>query len=168
MRRITARKNRTWCDWCLNDFPAAGADVDHVRPLSMGGTDTDGNVQVLCRGCHRLKTSTEFGARGLALCPPRSRCTTGGGDQGDKPSGDVLDGQVHATGPEFKDRAALGLGGHGCLSRSHRVAEPVGEPGMRPVQHTVQCSRLSLNADQACRCVRANRKAARHTSFPRA
>ncbi|MEU8617288.1 HNH endonuclease signature motif containing protein [Streptomyces sp. NPDC048623] len=36
-------------------------DVDHVRPLSMGGTDTDGNVQVLCRGCHGLKTSTEFG-----------------------------------------------------------------------------------------------------------
>ncbi|MFJ6348534.1 HNH endonuclease [Streptomyces sp. NPDC092046] len=32
-----------------------------MRPLSMGGTDTDGNVQVLCRGCHRLKTNTEFG-----------------------------------------------------------------------------------------------------------
>lgn len=37
-------------------------DVDHVRPLTMGGADTDGNVQVLCRGCHQLKTSTEFGA----------------------------------------------------------------------------------------------------------
>ncbi|WSL44030.1 HNH endonuclease [Streptomyces sp. NBC_01268] len=33
---------------------------DHARPPPMGGTDTDGNVQVLCRGCHRLKTSTDF------------------------------------------------------------------------------------------------------------
>ncbi|MFD9073659.1 HNH endonuclease [Streptomyces lasiicapitis] len=36
--------------------------ADHVRPLAMGGTDTAGNVQVLCRGCHALKTTTEFGA----------------------------------------------------------------------------------------------------------
>ncbi|WP_107105678.1 HNH endonuclease [Streptomyces roseifaciens] len=28
----------------------------------MGGPDTDSNVQVLCRECHALKTSTEFGA----------------------------------------------------------------------------------------------------------
>ncbi|MFE7115836.1 HNH endonuclease [Streptomyces sp. NPDC057654] len=50
-----------WCDWCLNTFAARAVEVDHVRPLAMGGTDTDGNVQVLCRGCHKLKTSTEFG-----------------------------------------------------------------------------------------------------------
>ncbi|MFE7319122.1 HNH endonuclease [Streptomyces sp. NPDC057555] len=36
--------------------------MDHVRPLALGGTDTDRNVQVLCRGCHRLKTGAEFGA----------------------------------------------------------------------------------------------------------
>ncbi|MEV4947499.1 HNH endonuclease signature motif containing protein [Streptomyces sp. NPDC053755] len=61
LRRIIERKGHAWCDWCLDDFPAADVDVDHVRPLSMGGADTDGNVQVLCRGCHQLKTSTEFG-----------------------------------------------------------------------------------------------------------
>ncbi|WP_324606522.1 HNH endonuclease signature motif containing protein [Streptomyces bikiniensis] len=55
------RKGAAWCDWCLDDFPADAVDVDHVRPLSMGGTDTDGNVQVLCRRRHRLKTRTEFG-----------------------------------------------------------------------------------------------------------
>ncbi|MFF6787936.1 HNH endonuclease [Streptomyces filamentosus] len=48
----------------MGDFPTADVDVDHVRPLSMGGTDTDGNVQVLCRDCHQLKTSTEFGRSG--------------------------------------------------------------------------------------------------------
>ncbi|MER6052952.1 HNH endonuclease signature motif containing protein [Streptomyces sp. NPDC001793] len=36
--------------------------MDHVRPLALGGTDADDNVQVLCRGCHALKTETEFGA----------------------------------------------------------------------------------------------------------
>ncbi|MFE6099771.1 HNH endonuclease [Streptomyces laurentii] len=61
LRRIIERKTSAWCDWCLQNFAPADVDVDHVRPLSMRGTDTDGNVQVLCRGCHRLKTVTEFG-----------------------------------------------------------------------------------------------------------
>ncbi|WP_235096089.1 HNH endonuclease [Streptomyces sp. A1-5] len=52
------------CAACRLSFPASAVDVDHVRPLALGGTDTDGNVQVLCRGCHRLKTCTEFGAAG--------------------------------------------------------------------------------------------------------
>ncbi|WP_328962669.1 HNH endonuclease signature motif containing protein [Streptomyces virginiae] len=42
-------------------------DVDHVRPLSLGGEDTDGNVHVLCHDCHQLKTSAEFG--GASTCP---------------------------------------------------------------------------------------------------
>ncbi|MFJ3901783.1 HNH endonuclease [Streptomyces sp. NPDC090025] len=62
LRGVIDRRGTAWCDWCLDDFFAADVDVDHVRPLSMGGTDTDGNVQVLCRGCHGLKTATEFGA----------------------------------------------------------------------------------------------------------
>ncbi|MFB7266035.1 hypothetical protein ACFCXH_28405 [Streptomyces nojiriensis] len=31
--------------------------------MSLGGEDTDGNVQVLCHDCHGLKTRTEFGTR---------------------------------------------------------------------------------------------------------
>nr|WP_248296359.1 HNH endonuclease [Streptomyces sp. S1D4-11] len=34
------------------EIPADGVDVDHVRPLSLGGEDIDSNVQVLCHGCH--------------------------------------------------------------------------------------------------------------------
>ncbi|WP_353963758.1 HNH endonuclease signature motif containing protein [Streptomyces sp. NBC_00237] len=34
--------------------------VDHVQPLTLGGSDTDGNVQPFCRPCHRLKACKEF------------------------------------------------------------------------------------------------------------
>ncbi|MFF4421533.1 HNH endonuclease [Streptomyces sp. NPDC001549] len=62
-RRLVQERGSAWCDWCLGDFPADEVDVDHVRPLSLGGEDTDGNVQVLCHGCHQLKTATDFGVR---------------------------------------------------------------------------------------------------------
>ncbi|WP_240351385.1 HNH endonuclease [Streptomyces olivoreticuli] len=61
LRRTLDRRGLGCCDWCLDDFPADGVDVDHVRPLSLGGEDIDSNVQVLCHGCHGLKTRTEFG-----------------------------------------------------------------------------------------------------------
>ncbi|MFI6687751.1 HNH endonuclease [Streptomyces sp. NPDC050485] len=48
----------------MGDFPADGVDLDHVRTLSLGGEDIDSNVQVLCHGCHQLKTRTEFRAAG--------------------------------------------------------------------------------------------------------
>ncbi|MDT0454833.1 HNH endonuclease signature motif containing protein [Streptomyces sp. DSM 41527] len=46
----------------MGDFPADGVDGDHVRPLSLGGEDPDSNGQMLCHGCHGLKTATECGA----------------------------------------------------------------------------------------------------------
>ncbi|MEU5160468.1 HNH endonuclease [Streptomyces sp. NPDC020875] len=45
----------------MNDFRATELEIDHVRPLAMGGEDTDRNVHALCVGCHGLKTNTEFG-----------------------------------------------------------------------------------------------------------
>ncbi|MEV8017150.1 HNH endonuclease signature motif containing protein [Streptomyces sp. NPDC086554] len=54
-------RGSAWCDWCLGDFPAGGVDVDHVRPLSLGGEDIDSNVQVLCHGCHGLRPGRSSG-----------------------------------------------------------------------------------------------------------
>ncbi|MGW2167222.1 HNH endonuclease [Streptomyces nondiastaticus] len=99
-------RGSAWCDWCLGDFPAALVNVDHVRPRARGGTDTDGNVQVLCRPCHGLKTATEFGpcpiARGLAAHPPGGPSSDGRGYSGNEPRGYALDGHVKPTPSEFK------------------------------------------------------------------
>ncbi|MFA7765305.1 HNH endonuclease [Streptomyces sp. NRRL S-448] len=67
LRRRVQERGSAWCDWCLETYGSDDVDVDHVRPLSLGGEDTDGNVQVLCHDCHQLKTSTEFGAAGARL-----------------------------------------------------------------------------------------------------
>ncbi|WP_327736186.1 HNH endonuclease [Streptomyces nojiriensis] len=70
-------RGTAWCDWCLETYGADEVDVDHVRPLSLGGEDADGNVQVLCHGCHRFKTATEFGAAApvrAIRAPEADRC----------------------------------------------------------------------------------------------
>jgi 5-methylcytosine-specific restriction protein A len=42
-------------------LPSA-VDIDHVIPLCAGGSDTPGNVQVLCREvCHKAKTRRDMG-----------------------------------------------------------------------------------------------------------
>jgi 5-methylcytosine-specific restriction endonuclease McrA len=32
-------------------------DIDHILPLALGGTNATDNLQILCRSCHRSKTS---------------------------------------------------------------------------------------------------------------
>jgi len=39
-------------------------DVDHIIPLSRGGTNDPGNLQPLCHSCHSTKTAREDGAFG--------------------------------------------------------------------------------------------------------
>lgn len=38
---------------------AAAEEVDHIIPLSQGGTDELGNLQGLCKPCHKAKTARE-------------------------------------------------------------------------------------------------------------
>jgi len=44
----------------------AKGDGDHIVPLSMNGPDIIDNMQWLCRGCHRRKTSGEAPIRAKA------------------------------------------------------------------------------------------------------
>nr|WP_162688709.1 MULTISPECIES: HNH endonuclease signature motif containing protein [unclassified Streptomyces] len=64
LRRIVRKAGRWKCVRCGRHVLASAIDIDHVQPLALGGTDTDGNVQSLCRPCHRLKTREDFGAAG--------------------------------------------------------------------------------------------------------
>lgn len=44
-----------------------GVEVDHVVPLSRGGSDDETNLQVLCRGCHASKTKAEAQVGGVVV-----------------------------------------------------------------------------------------------------
>jgi 5-methylcytosine-specific restriction endonuclease McrA len=46
----------------------AGEHVDHVVPLSQGGTNETSNLQTLCRRCHARKTVLYDGGFGRARC----------------------------------------------------------------------------------------------------
>lgn len=48
-------------------------EVDHVVPLHLGGRETDGNRQWLCRQCHGAKSEREEKARGFEKDESRRR-----------------------------------------------------------------------------------------------
>lgn len=41
----------------------AAVEVDHIVPISRGGSDELENLQALCIECHRAKTRADIGAR---------------------------------------------------------------------------------------------------------
>lgn len=52
------------CEDCTREGRhIAAVEVDHVVPLSKGGTDTDDNTRNLCRPHHERKTAKDFGFR---------------------------------------------------------------------------------------------------------
>lgn len=40
--------------------PGMDYDIDHIIPLSSGGTDDEDNLQMLCEGCHEIKTGGDI------------------------------------------------------------------------------------------------------------
>lgn len=52
------------CRRCLaRGVESPTEEVDHIKPLSQGGTDTRSNKQGLCVPCHRDKTAAEDAQR---------------------------------------------------------------------------------------------------------
>ncbi len=51
----------------------AATEVDHVTPLSAGGTNEQANLQPLCKSHHSRKTAHEAGTFGRAPSKPRVR-----------------------------------------------------------------------------------------------
>lgn len=45
-----------WCPgWKTQPHPSKDLTADHVRPKSLGGTDSPDNIAVLCRSCNSRK-----------------------------------------------------------------------------------------------------------------
>jgi|GEM_PF-3286127 len=43
------------CKMCGRSFPIDVMEVDHIKPISKGGTDKPSNLQLLCPVCNRKK-----------------------------------------------------------------------------------------------------------------
>ena len=46
------------CQSCQSKIhPGQKWELDHIIPLALGGPDTNENLQILCKICHRFKTN---------------------------------------------------------------------------------------------------------------
>jgi len=62
LRLVVIRRDRAMCCWCAKRFnpePDTGfcswLEIDHVRPVCLGGKTIRRNLQVLCSLCNRMK-----------------------------------------------------------------------------------------------------------------
>lgn len=77
--RAAFREGYPLCAACLAEGRhVAGAEVDHVVPLELGGELLDvGNLQHLCLPCHASKTLRQKSCQVGAIEVPRGRQGTG-------------------------------------------------------------------------------------------
>ena len=81
LRHRLAKKQVGRCVYCRNQLSPHGKafTIDHIIPVSAGGTDDEGNLQALCRTCNTLKsdhTHAEFVERiesGRSVLQPQDR-----------------------------------------------------------------------------------------------
>jgi 5-methylcytosine-specific restriction protein A len=61
-RERRLRRTLGLCEHCkAKGRTEVATEVDHIKPLSLGGEDIDENTQNLCRPCHDAKTKRDFG-----------------------------------------------------------------------------------------------------------
>lgn len=63
--RIKRRDNYTchYCGVAVSDEPHLLLEIDHIVPVSKGGTSTEANLQTLCWRCNRAKSNKLVGAQ---------------------------------------------------------------------------------------------------------
>lgn len=59
LRQTVIQRDGNRCSQCGADGHHHRLDLDHIVPVSQGGTDTLANVRLLCRPCHTPKTQAE-------------------------------------------------------------------------------------------------------------
>lgn len=74
-RGVALRKQRLakepLCRICKSRGITRAATVpDHIKPLALGGTDTDDNIRCLCAPCHDDVTAEQFGKRAKPTTGP--------------------------------------------------------------------------------------------------
>lgn len=63
-RKRRLQRTNGLCEDCLKDgMVKAAAEVDHIKPLSLGGSDEDDNTRNLCKPHHDKRTAEQFGRR---------------------------------------------------------------------------------------------------------
>lgn len=66
LREQVLKRDGHLCQSCRSKGELVLAnEVDHIVPLAEGGTDSEANLQAICRSCHDAKTKAEA-ARGAA------------------------------------------------------------------------------------------------------
>lgn len=55
-------KQKGKCKHCGLDFMKEGIrwEIDHIKPVSKGGKNDEGNLQALCPNCHSKKTLKDY------------------------------------------------------------------------------------------------------------
>lgn len=54
---LKMQKNR--CAYCRAKFASSAREVDHIKPIVLGGTNDPKNLQILCRPCNRSKSGRD-------------------------------------------------------------------------------------------------------------
>ncbi len=59
-REAVLQRDRYLCQPCqINGRATPATEVDHIKPVSEGGTDSMFNLVSVCRSCHQAKTQAE-------------------------------------------------------------------------------------------------------------
>jgi 5-methylcytosine-specific restriction protein A len=67
-RGMELRRQRLYAEPLCRDCKEQGkvraaVTPDHIKPLALGGTDTDDNIRCLCAEHHRIRTAEQFNHR---------------------------------------------------------------------------------------------------------